>query len=147
MATTLRKKLYHSYFTVLSTELNSLTVGSFAISAAQGSDATTAADLFCDFEITAVHGSALAAVFEFYLLRSADGSNYEDPNAASQPAYTAMAGYFSCPNTGNATKYAVCPDVPLPPGLWKMVLKNVSGGTLSASGSTVICRTYSCESI
>jgi hypothetical protein len=39
--------------------------------------------------------------------------------------------------TGSATKRAVTPVFLIPPGKWKVVLKNAAGVSLAASGNTV----------
>ena len=147
MATTLQKKLYDSIVSCMTTELNSLANGSLAISGAMGSDATTAAALYADFELALASLNPTGTpVIELYLLRAADGSNYEDPNSGAQPSLTAFVGSFSV-TTGSAAKRAVLPDIWIPPGLWKAVVKNGTGVSFASSGSTLKYRPYNLQNV
>ena len=81
------------------------------------------------------------ALAELYIIRSADGTNYEDVPSATNPASNAYVGTFIGDDASTA-KRSIIPDVPLPPGLWKVVLKNTSGVTFAASGNTIKVREH-----
>lgn len=142
MSTTLTNKAYETIATVLSTEMNSLAnAGYTAASAAQGADGT-GGPLYGDFEL--VLASLDPTVFtlaELYILASADGTNYADTPASTNPATNDLVGVFVGLDTSSA-KRAVLRDVPLPPGLWKAVIKNVSGVSMSASNNTLKVRAH-----
>lgn len=98
--------------------------------------------MYGDFEL--VLGSlnpTSTTVAELYLLRSADGTNYEDVPSSTNPGSGMYAGPFVAA-TGSAAKRCVLPDVLLPPGLWKAVLKNTAGPSFAASGNTVKVRPH-----
>lgn len=134
-------KAYETIASVLTTELNSLANNGYsAASSAQGSDGT-GGPLFADFEmVTGGSQSATNSVVgELYVLRSADGTNYETSPSSTNPGTDAYAGQF-IDASGSTTKRAVLRDIPNPPGLWKALYKNLSGSTHAASSNTVKVR-------
>lgn len=138
---------YGTIATVLSTELNSLANNAYsAASAAQGSD-TGAAAIYADFELViASFTPGTNPVVELYLLRSVDGTNYEDGGGSVVPSQDAYVGAFQIAS-GTGAKRAVLRDVALPPGLWKAVIKNVTGAALPASGNTLKVRPHTLQVI
>lgn len=143
-AATIQQKLYETINSVMTTELNSLANNARAISAAEGSDATTAADLFGDFELVVTFGVAptLDTTVDLYLVRSADGTNYEDGDASVRPAAEAFVGSFQLRAVTTAQRMIIR-DVPMPPGLWKaVILNNGTGQAFAASGNTLKVRTH-----
>lgn len=137
-------KAYETIASVLTTELNSLAnAGYSSASSAQGSDGT-GGPLLADFEM--VTGGAQSAtnsvVGELYVLRSADGTNYETTPSSTVPGVDSFAGQFT-DASGSSTKRCIIRDVPNPPGLWKAVYKNASGSSHAASGNTVKVRHHS----
>jgi hypothetical protein len=148
MAATIQQELYGTIGSVLTTELNSLASAAFCtIGAAQGSDATTAADLFGDFELVATYGTAPTAgtTVDLYLVPSIDGTNYADTPTATT-AKGLMVGSFELRNVTTAQRIAIR-DVPLPPGLWKAIVQNNGGQAMAASGNTVKMRPHSMQSV
>lgn len=147
MATTLKQALYASIVSVMTTELNSLGSTSWAISGAMGSDATTAAELLGDFELYLASLTPTGTPFvDLYLIRAADGTNYQDPNSAAQPPQSAYVGSFET-TTGAGAKRIVLPDIPLPPGLFKAVVKNNTNVSLASSGNTLKFRPHSLQNV
>lgn len=141
--TTLKQLPYESIATVMSTDLNSLADNARAISAAQGGDAS-AANLLVDFELAVDFASAptLDTTVDLYLVRSADGTNYEDGDASNRPAANAYVGGFQLLGT-TAAQRLIVRDVPLPPGLWKAVIhNNGTGQAFPATGSTLKMRQH-----
>ncbi len=143
----IKQNPYGTIATVLSTELNGLANNSYsAASAAYGSD-TGAAELLADFELAlASFTPGSNPVVELYLLRSVDGTNYEDGGGSVVPSQDAYVGVFQIAS-GTGAKRAVLRDIPLPPGLWKAVVKNVTGAALAASGNTLKVRPHSLQAV
>lgn len=141
----IKQNPYGTIATVLSTELNSLANNAYsAASAAQGSD-TGAAEVYGDFELViASYTPGSNPVVELYLIRSVDGTNFENGGGSVVPSQDAYVGAFQIA-TGTGAKRAVLRDVPLPPGLWKAVVRNVTGGAFPASGNTLKVRPHSLQ--
>jgi hypothetical protein len=134
---------YETNLSLLTTGLDSLTNGSYtAASSAQGADGT-GGPLYGDFELVlgSINPTDGLPLAELYLVRSADGTNYEDLPSATNPGATMYAGTF-VGDYGSSAKRQVIPDVTLPPGLWKAVVKNVSGVTFASSGNSLKCRPH-----
>lgn len=142
MPTTLTHKNYETILSLLTTELNSLANNGYtAASAAQGADGT-GGPLYGDFELVLASLNPTAFnIAELYILRAADGTNYEDAPSSTNPGGTTFAGIF-VGATGSAAKRIVLADVPLPPGLWKAIVKNTSGVSLAAASNTLKCRPH-----
>ena len=142
MPTVLTHDNYETNLSLLTTELNSLAnAGYCTASAAQGADAT-GGPLYGDFELVlASHDATVYTMAELYIVRSADGTNYEDAPTSTNPGTGMLAGTF-IGSDASAAKRVILPDVPRPPGLWKAIIKNVSGATFSASNNTLKCRPH-----
>jgi hypothetical protein len=146
----IKQNVYQTIATVLTTELNSLATGSAAsASSAQGADAT-AADLLLDFELL-TGGSITPGTnprADLYLIRAADGTNYEDSTTGASESLPpdAFVGSF-VPTSGAGTKRMVLRDRPAPPGLWKAIVLNELGVSLAASGNTLKVRPHSYQTV
>jgi hypothetical protein len=140
----IQQNAYGTIVTVLSTQLNSLANNAAsAASASQGSD-TGSAELWADFELVlASFTPGTNPVVELYLLRSVDGTNFED---AGGPPPDAYVGAFTI-TTGTGAKRAVLRDIWLPPGLWRAVVVNRTGAAFAASGNTLRMRPHSLSSV
>lgn len=139
---TIKQLAYETITSVMTTELNSLATNTRAISAAMGADAT-AANLLGDWElvVTLAATPTVDTFLDLYLVRSADGTNYEDGDATNRPVADSYAGSFQTRATASAQRL-VARDVPMPPGLYKAVLWNNAGTTSAASGNTLKVRTH-----
>lgn len=139
---------YETIASLLTTELNSLANNGYsAASAAQGADAT-GGPLYGDFELVlaSLNPSDVGTLAELYILASVDGTNYPDAPSSTNPASNDLVGVF-IGDYGTSAKRAVIRNVPLPPGLWKAVLKNISGVAFAASGNTVKVRAHNLQSV
>lgn len=148
MAATLKQLKYETIVSVMTTELNALANNSRCISAAMGADATDA-NLYGDFELAWTHGTAPTdnTTIDLFLVRSADGTNYEDASSSIAPGANTYVGSFQerAVTTGQRK---VIPDVRLPPGLWKaVILNNGTGQALSASGHTLKVRPHNLQQV
>jgi hypothetical protein len=144
------QKAYETALTLLTTELNSLANGSSgSASGAQGGDGTDAA-LLLDFEL--LTGGSITpgtgARADLYLIRSVDGTNYEDATTGASESLPpdAFVGSF-IPTTGAGTKRMALRDIPCPPGLWKAILQNELGVSLAATGNTLKARPHSQKTV
>lgn len=137
-------KAYETIASVLTSEIDLLTNNSYtSLSAAQGSDGT-GGPLLGDHEFVS-GGSQTASngvVGELYLLRAANGTNYEATPSSTNAGQDAYVGQFT-DASGSTTKRAILRDIPNPPGLWKACYKNTSGSTHAASSNTVKVRHHS----
>lgn len=144
---TLKQAAYGTIVSCMTTELNSLANNSRAISSAL--DNSTNLDLYGDFELAVdfVTAPTLDTTVDLYLVRSADGSNYEDGDASNRPVANSFVGSFQLLGT-TAAQRLVLRDVPLPPGLFKTVIhNNATGQAFPASGSTLKYRPHNLQSV
>ena len=131
---------------VLTTELNGMSVGNRVLSAAI--DNTTDLYLFEDLLLsTAAIGSAFDAggIFSVFLIEAMDDTNYVDGNASTEPAQNDMVGSFNVRAVTSAQKHTVR-GITLPPTKYKYLIKNEAGQSLAASGSTLQRRAYRYQS-
>jgi hypothetical protein len=144
VATTLTWKAYEAALSlVLDAELDSLAnAGYTAASGAQGSD-STGGPLYADFELVlgSINPTDNLPLAELYLIRSADGTNYEDAPSSTNLGSGMYAGTF-VGNYGTSAKRQILPQVQLPPGLWKAMIKNVSGVSFAASANELNVHPY-----
>lgn len=143
---TLKQLKYETIVSVMTTELNNLANNTRAISSALGGDATDA-NLYGDFEIVATWGVAptVDTFVDLYLVRSADGTNYEDGDSSLRPPAETYVGSFQVRAVTTAQRMIVR-DVRLPPGLWKAVVWNNVGQTMAASDNTLKVRPHNEQS-
>lgn len=143
MAFSILQEAYGAIVSVMTTELNSLANNAYCISGAMGADATPAY-LYGDFELVWTHGSAptVDMLIDLFLVRSADGTNYEDGSASVIPGANTYVGSFQERAVTTAQR-RVLRDVRLPPGLWKAIIfNNATGQALAASGNTLKVRPH-----
>lgn len=141
MATTSHKAYTQTATTILSTELNSL--GSGSISAASSAiDNTTNLDLFMDLELVlAAQGAARSsgATVSVAIVPSLDGgTNYPDVVDGNNE----VVAVFPL-DAATTARRQVRRDVAIPPGLFKLYVRNSTGQAFAASGSTIRYRTHS----
>ena len=143
MSTT-EKLLLGSQTTLLSTELNSLaasawTAAGSAFDNTQG--ATGDGYILCDIELvcTLAANATANTGFMLWLLRSQDGTNYEDTPTSTVGLNRAPDAFL--PYTTGQTTTRVCVQALLPPGKFKPVGQNTDAShAMSASGNTIKIR-------
>ena len=123
--------------TLMTTELNNLADGSFAVDGADYDNATNKfrwADffLYCtDFDAAPDSG----ANFELHLFYKLDGTNYGDGESGDvadpTPTSNSLHGTFQI-EAVDAAQYQQVLDVPLRPYAFRACLKNVTGTDLTA---------------
>lgn len=121
--------------TALSTDLNSLASGSSVLSAAI--DNSSDRHMFMDLEMYVTYGVAPSATGRcvIYIASSVDGSNYADMVSGSEPNNLVVATIPLRPVT--SAQRLVTRRVLMPPGLFKLALKNIAGQTMAASANTL----------
>ncbi|MEO0166748.1 MAG: hypothetical protein ABIL39_11500 [candidate division WOR-3 bacterium] len=127
--------------TALSTELNSLANGSFAISSAI--DNENGLYLFIDLELylasfTPGSGSPYCAAYFTYSL---DGTNFEkepDGSSGDKPP----DAIFPLEASVTQSSRIVITNIPIPPLKFKISLRNMSGAALASSGNTLKYRRH-----
>jgi hypothetical protein len=148
VATTLKQLKYGTLTTLETTSLNSLAASTQVIgSAASISGDATDADLYADFELVVTFAVAPTVDSEvrLYLIRSADGTNYEDGDSTLRPPAGASVGGFQVRAVTTAQRMIVR-DVQLPPGLWKPLLVNTNQAW-AASGNTLKLRPHNLQNV
>jgi len=125
--------------TALSTELNSL-ANNANCAASSAIDNTTNLDLEMEVELVlAAQGAARstgAQVF-LYIVRSIDGgSNYSDVLESIND----IAATFTL-DAATTARREVKSDIRIPPGFFKLYVRNATGQAFAASGNTIRYRT------
>jgi hypothetical protein len=145
MAATTHQAYTAAATTLLSTEFNSLTNGS-ATAASTAYDNSTNLDLYMDLELNvAAQGVARStgATISVYLIGSIDGgSTYADTNTT----VAELIAVFPL-DAATTARIAFRRDVPVPPGLFKVVAVNNTGQTLAASATTLKGRFHSVKTV
>jgi hypothetical protein len=132
---------YTSIQTALSTELNSLGNDSNS-SASSAIDNTSGLHLFMDLELvvatqaSARSSSARVTVFRIGAL---DGTNYADTHEVTAE----QIGTFVLDAATTARRLDSVRDVPVPPGLFKLFVRNQTNQSFAASGNTLNYRLHS----
>lgn len=144
---TLKKTAYNAIVTVVASGAAVANNAQSAASAAQGGDAT-AADLYGDWELVGTFSVAPTAdtTLDLYLIRSVDGTNYEDGSDTVRPAAEAFVGSFQVRNVTTSQRMVVR-DKPMPPGLYKAILHNNGTGQSLDAGWTLKVRTHNLQSV
>ena len=125
--------------TVLSTELNAMANGGGALSATIDNAADL--DLYMDLELTVTFAAPPTAntLVEAYIVRSVDGTTFEDATAGAAPVVpgNGYAGGFVLRAVTTAQRLVI-PMVQVPPRDFLVQLVNRSGQAFPAVGS--VCR-------
>lgn len=146
MATIERSGYTATAVTSLSTDLNSLANNTNSAASAAHDNATEKA-LWHDLELVVTFGTAPAAnsPVEVYLIPSVDGTNYADGGGTVTPAPNLLVGVFYVRAVTTAQR-VVIERVEVPPGLFKYVIRNVSGQATAATGNTLKYRPHEMSS-
>jgi hypothetical protein len=135
----------------LSTELNSLADGSVcALSSVGGSsgefDNGTDLAIFADVQIdlASLTISSTSAFVAVYVIPTVDGTNYPDWSSGAVGNYHQqyLAGIAFVKNVSATTARANLTGVAMPPGKYKVAVRNGLGAAFASSGNTVKFRAY-----
>jgi hypothetical protein len=125
----------------LTTELNNLAGKKLGASI----DNSSSGARFIDFEVTlAEQGAARdnGAYIAIYILPSVDGVNYCYGGDAQEPPASALVASMPLDAVVTA-RIVTATHIKTPAGLFKILLKNVTGQNLAASGNTLKYTLYS----
>ncbi len=151
MATNTRWAAPTAVQTLMQTALDSLANNTLVVSSETSGnmssgayDNTSALDLYADFELAVCYATAPSAgtkVAELYLLPSVDGTNFATVDGSNQPQKALLIATFESrnPSTSGVERLTV-PGVSLPPGKFKLVLKNTSGQAFKDNSVTKTLR-------
>lgn len=124
---------------LLTTELNSLATTGSAISGAAHDNATEL-DMYMDLFLTITYGSnpTAGSRIECYVVRSYDGTNFEDASTTGPVVpQSGFVGAFILRATTSAQILCI-PGVSIPPEDFKvMVVAKTTGQTAASSGNTL----------
>lgn len=124
--------------TVLSGGLDALANDAAATSAA----ITSARDQFANLELSVTFASAPTAdrTVDAYIVRTVDGTNFEDASASRPPA-SGFLGSFAVNNSASLQRLILA-GVVLDVRDFQIMLVNKSGQAFTASGHTLKIQTY-----
>jgi hypothetical protein len=137
---TVRWGTYGSPVVILGDELTGLVNGGVS---RPGTAISADGSLFCDVEFitSAAFSPTAGAQIDLWLLRSIDGTNYEDGSASAMPPREANVTIPVRAGVSIVTR-AGSPYLKLPPGTYKAIARNRTGAALPA-GTIVRIATYS----
>lgn len=126
----------------LTTELNSITTASYS-NASSAIDNSSTLYPYMDLELYVTYGTnpSTGGYVAAYLLPSVDGTNYPDGSSSVTPAAELIVASFSLRATTSAQRLAAT-GIPVPSGLFKLMIGNFAGQTMAASGNTLKYRRY-----
>lgn len=144
---TLKKTAYNTITVIVSSGASIANNARSVVSAAQGGDAV-AADLYGDWELVCTFATAptLDTTLDLYVVRSVDGTNYEDGSDTVRPAAGSFIGAFQVRNVTTSQRMVIR-DTPMPPGLYRCIIHNNNTGQTVSAGWTLKVRTYNIQSI
>lgn len=123
---------------ILTTQLNSLANSAANVLSTSNTGLTAGGYIYADMEF--VSGGAITPVagafVEVWLLRSIDGTNYEDGSSTAAPGRAADA-VIPVRSASTITPRAGIPGVILPVSTFAAIARNQTGVTLAASGNIV----------
>lgn len=124
--------------TALSTELNSLANAAYSTVGSAQTNIVALDQFACvEFICTSTVTVGASAYVQVFLVQSADGTNYEDAPASTNPGFHMLVATIGLNNT-TALKRAISPWFRLPPCNFKLVLYNAAGVALPATGNSVV---------
>lgn len=141
MTTTNHKAYTQTATNALTTGLDSLANNTNSAASA-AIDNTTNLDLFMDIElILAAQGSARSsgAYVAVYMAASLDGgTNFADAHETTAQ----LVATFPL-DAATTARRCMATDIPIPPGQFKLFVRNATGQAFAASGSSLRYRTHS----
>jgi hypothetical protein len=145
---TIERSAYGTHTDALTTGLNSLANGSTALSAAIDNSSDHFIYIDCELEVTFGTAPALNSPVELYVLPSQDGTNYADGSAGAPgtvPAPHCLRGVFLVRNVTSAQR-VILERIEVPPGLYKLLVRNMAGQSMAASGNVLAYRGHELSS-
>jgi hypothetical protein len=138
MATTSKWTAPEAIASALTTELNALANGSIS-AASSAIDNETGLYLYMSVELALATLTPTGTPYcNLYLVKSVDGTNFEDLNVSMGHEVIAV---FPMATTAAAKRIAVA-NILIPPLQFKLAVENQTGVSLAASGSTLKYRRH-----
>lgn len=129
--------------TAIDTGLNSLANNASVASSAIDNSSARHRFALCELVVTYGTNPTAGSSCGLYVLPSVDGTNYPDFTSGSEPDNALVALFPLLVNT--SAQRIVIPRIVVPPGLFKLGLKNGAGQTMAASGNTLKYNLFSEE--
>lgn len=129
----------------LTTELNSLANDGSKLGAAINNSSSR--DLYMDVEVylnTIDLSAQTNPAVRIYLLPSSDDTNYDDGGDSTDPTLDHLVAVVAM-REANSAHRSTARMIVLPPGYFKLLIKNATGAALNASGNTITHRVYGLE--
>jgi hypothetical protein len=143
MSNTFKWAAPESIVTALTTELNSLSDGSFSAVSAAITNETGGVNLYQYIDLEVVLASlspATGAFVDIWLLPTLDGTNYSDSGKALQTA--SLLCSIQLDTAASTAQRIVRTNVPIPALDFKLQLRNKAGVSLASSGNTLKYRRH-----
>lgn len=127
---------------LLTTELNSLANATYSAAGTEY-DNTAQLDVWAIAQLTVTYGTnpTVNSPVHLWALGTLDGTNYEDGSASLRPPDDAFVGSFQLYNNTSAQKLFTRP-FKLKPIKLKLIVYNLGGQTMAASGNKVTLYTF-----
>ena len=129
-------------------EIDNVANSSGVLSSAISNDSTSdELDLYCDFALKVSFAAAPTenSLVEMYIVRSLDGSTFEDSSTEQRPA-AGFVGGFIVDNSTAAQTLGIA-QVRLPPEDFKLYLFNNTGQAFSTNGTNVVTGLFYTENV
>ena len=132
--------------TALDTDLNSLADDGWSVLSAAIDNSTTGY-MFADLELflNSQNGNGADCAVEFYLVPSVDGTNYPDYTTAAgdnQENNQYFVGSITVESSANGAFRATLRGVELPPGKFKLGVRNRANDAFDATGNVLKWRPW-----
>lgn len=144
MATQKHAAYAESATSILTTELNSLANNTIS-TASSAIDNSSDCHLFMDVELyvhTQGSNRSAGATVALLMLHTLDGTNYDDAHIDTAE----VCAVFTFDATATTARRRTIRDIPIPPGLFKLAVRNQTGQTFASGSNTVKYRRHSLSS-
>lgn len=134
---------------LMTAELNALANNARAVDATLFDNSAAGNDFpWADFELLVQFGTApTTGTIDLYALESVDGTNYSWGDASNDPPFTSWLGSWT-PIATTSAQRLVLRNIPLPPGKFKLLLKNnATGQAFAATGNIISMLPYRIQSV
>jgi hypothetical protein len=123
----------------------SLTNNSFVTGSAY--DNTTNLDTYGSIDCTfASFTPGTNGYLQFFLQQALDGTNFDDAPSSTNNGTHMLVGEVTA-NAAATAKHIIVPMFPIPPGQFKITMRNVSGATMSATPGTLKLYTTNLQNV
>lgn len=144
-----------AYTSYLTTELNACANNKIVLGAAINNESNLCTYIDLELYLASLDLSAQTNPnVVIYLIESIDGGTHFDTAEDGVTAETDMPAIDKIiaqmglrVNTGAEVKHAIKSMIPIPPGRWKLALRNKTGGAFAGTLNTLYYRTYNLKAV